>query len=86
METQQLDSLKENKNITIERIGSWIWVSGDTYPIKEKLKELHFFFSANKKAWYFNGDDVKKRIRGYYKNINELKNKFGYEELNPIAC
>ncbi len=27
------------ENITIELVGSWVWVSGDTKEIKEKLKE-----------------------------------------------
>lgn len=40
-------------NISIELIGSWIWVSGDTYPIKDRLKNLNFKWSANKKMWYW---------------------------------
>lgn len=78
--------LQKNNNIKIERIGSWIWVSGDTFEIKDTLKEMGFFYSGNKKAWYFNGDSVKRPCRAYYKNLNELKQKFGYQELNPIEC
>lgn len=40
-------------NISIELIGSWIWVSGDTYPVKDMLKGLNFKWSANKKMWYW---------------------------------
>ena len=29
------------ENITIELVGSWIWLSGDTKEIKDKLKELN---------------------------------------------
>ena len=59
---QQLKAI-ELKNCKIELIGSWLWVSGDTYTIKDKLKELGFFFSGNKKAWFFNGQSCKEKKR-----------------------
>lgn len=34
--------IKLKANITIELIGSWIWISGDSYSIKKQLKELGF--------------------------------------------
>lgn len=54
------DTLKEViKNVSIipgidiEICGSWIWVSGNTYPVRDRLKELNFKFSSKKKMWYF---------------------------------
>ena len=41
------------ENITIELVGSWVWVSGDTREIKEKLKEIGFKWASKKKMWYF---------------------------------
>jgi hypothetical protein len=38
--------------ITIERCGSWYWVSGETKPVKDKLLELGFKYSGNKQRWY----------------------------------
>jgi hypothetical protein len=38
--------------ITIEIVGSWIWVSGDTYSVKEDIKALGFKWSKNNKKWY----------------------------------
>lgn len=40
-------------DLDIEVIGSWVWVQGDTYPIKEKLSDLGFKWSRNKKSWYW---------------------------------
>jgi len=37
------------ENIIIEVVGSWIWLSGDTKIIKEKLKELNFKWASKKK-------------------------------------
>lgn len=39
--------------LIIELIGYWIWVSGNTKQHKEKLKELKFFWSNDKKMWYW---------------------------------
>lgn len=61
-------------NIIIELIGSWIWVSGDTYPIKKELKELAFKWSSSKKMWYYG-----KMILPYHVNpdIGSIREKYG---------
>lgn len=45
--------IKLKANITIELIGSWIWISGDSYSIKKQLKELGFKWASKKKMWYW---------------------------------
>ena len=68
------------ENVTIEIIGSWIWVSGNTFTYKDNLKALHFFYSKNKKAWYHNGDEKKSHRKGHY-SMNELRARWGAEEI-----
>lgn len=41
------------ENIHIELIGSWLWISGSTYPLREQLKALEFKYSPNKSSWYW---------------------------------
>lgn len=72
-----IEKLRRFENITIEILGSWIWVTGDTKAIKDQLKELHFFYSSKKAAWYFNGDEKKTRSRGHFGNYDDLKNHWG---------
>lgn len=62
------------ENITIELIGSWIWISGDTKTIKEKLKELGFKWASKKKMWYY-GEMKSKNPKP--KPIDEIKAKYG---------
>jgi len=38
------------ENITIEVIGSWIWLSGDTKIIKDKLRNLNFKWASKKRC------------------------------------
>lgn len=66
------------ENITIELIGSWIWVSGDTKEIKEKLKELGFKWASRKKQWYYG--EMKGRNHKE-KSLDEIKAKYGCETL-----
>jgi hypothetical protein len=61
------------ENITIELIGSWIWVSGDTKEIKDKLKELGFKWASKKKMWYY-GEMKAKNPKP--KSMDEIKAKY----------
>ena len=66
------------ENITIELVGSWIWVSGDTKEIKEKLKEIGFKWASKKKMWYY-GEMKAKNPNP--KSLDEIKAKYGSETL-----
>ncbi|MGE4382044.1 MAG: hypothetical protein AB7D41_02465 [Arcobacter sp.] len=66
------------ENITIELIGSWVWVSGDTKEIKDKLKELGFKWAMKKKMWYY-GEMKSKNPTP--KSMEEIKSKYGSETL-----
>lgn len=70
-----------NLDITIEIVGSWIWVSGKTYEHKEILKENGFKWASKKKQWYYNP------IKGYKKrskkslSYEKIKSIYGYETV-----
>ena len=66
------------ENIKIELIGSWIWVSGDTKEIKDKLKELGFKWASKKKMWFYG--EMKGR-NPQEKSMEEIKSKYGSETL-----
>lgn len=66
------------ENITIELVGSWVWVSGNTKEIKDKLKELGFKWASKKRMWYF-GEMKSKNPTP--KSMEEIKSKYGSETL-----
>ena len=66
------------ENITIELVGSWVWVSGDTKEIKEKLKEICFKWASKKRMWYF-GEMKSKNPTP--KSMEEIKSKYRSETL-----
>lgn len=65
------------ENIDIEICGTWIWVSGSTREIKEKLKELNFFWASKKKLWYWRDADYKSKNRNGEYTIETIRNIYG---------
>ena len=51
------------EGINIELCGSWIWITGNTYPVKDVLKKAGYYFATRKKAWYYHSDGWKKHGR-----------------------
>lgn len=75
-----IDALINLQGLEIEIIGSWLWVTGETYPIKETLKELGFKFSGKRKAWYFTKEQKKKR--GSKLTMDEIRDIYGSEKVS----
>ena len=62
-------------DITIEIVGSWVWVSGNTYAVKEDLKSAGFKFAPKKKMWFFAPYQTK---RVWTKSsMDDIRNKYG---------
>lgn len=66
-------------NLVIEIVGSWVWISGNTYPYREILKENKFYFSGAKKMWYFAENEKKQRASNL--SMDEIKSKYGSSKV-----
>jgi hypothetical protein len=69
------------EDIKIELIGTWIWVSGNTYPIREVIKKANFKFAPVKKMWYFHFGD-RSKSKGDM-NIDQIRSKYGSKDVKP---
>ncbi|MNY28341.1 hypothetical protein D3C86_1623120 [compost metagenome] len=67
--------------IVIELVGLWIWVTGQTYPVRAELKTAGLFFAPKKQAWYYRSEDLKE-LRGGRKSLDEIRSKYGSEVVN----
>lgn len=65
-------------NITIEICGSWIWISGNTYTVKNVLKDAGYFYAVAKKMWYWKPADYIHFKRTSTK-MEEIRAKYGSE-------
>ena len=86
-ESQVSEDLKEKvaqvivlPEVTVEIIGSWIWVTGKTKPVKEKLKEAGFKFSRKKTAWYWHRGKYRKFNKKEY-DLNTIRSMWGSETV-----
>ena len=69
--------------IIIEVVGNWIWVTGDTRPVKEALKEAGLFFAKKKIAWYYRSPEFK--TRGGNSTLEEIRRRYGSETVNNTS-
>ncbi|MBO5030316.1 MAG: J domain-containing protein [Lachnospiraceae bacterium] len=74
---QQIISLS---GITINLVGAWIWLDGNTYPYKDALKDIGFKWSKQRKMWHWhNGEYIRK---GNSKiAFVEIENKYGSKKF-----
>ena len=74
--------------VTVEICGSWVWITGDTKPVREILKEAGLRWASKKKAWYWSPEP--KRRRGPGMPMDWIRERYGSsrvqgEELNSLA-
>lgn len=65
----------------VEIIGSWVWVTRNSYPYKELLKSLNFRFASRKRAWYFHADEYHRRSKREV-SLDEIREKYGSQKVN----
>lgn len=79
-----IEQLIKFDNIVIDIVGCFIWISGNTYPVKEELKALGFRYSKNKKSWYIAPAEYMQNRKSYKRqySMEEIKNKYGCTTIN----
>lgn len=67
--------------IIIELIGCWIWIEGETFPIRNYLKENGFYYSKPKKAWYFRAEEHRAKYSSKME-LSVLKDIYGCTRIS----
>lgn len=73
---EMIQKIVRVKGIIVEICGSWIWLTGNTFPVHDTIHAFGFKFSRQKKAWYFSPYMAKKKVKGRY-NMNKIRSTFG---------
>mgnify|MGYP001767404205 CR=1 FL=1 len=68
--------------IDIEIIGSWVWLTGNTYANREAIKNAGFSFSHQKTAWYWHAGDYRKK-NGKMSSLDAVRAFWGSEKIQP---
>jgi hypothetical protein len=75
-----IDALVNVQNIDVEIVGKWLWVGGNTYPVRTILKGagLTFIKKAGVPYWVYKGTESKGRGN---MSIEEIKAKYGSHKI-----
>lgn len=74
-----INKLIKYPNLKIDIIGSWLWVSGETKPLKELLKELNFKWHSVRLSWYLKFTKTKSTLSTL--SFDELKDIYGGDTM-----
>ena len=78
---QRLDRIISLPGIVIELIGSWIWITGNTFAVRETLKGEGYNFSHPKSAWYWHKGEYFKKS-GKLMSMDEMRDVWGSEKVD----
>lgn len=74
------DFIQSFVGCTVELVGTWVYLCGNTYPYKDAIKENGFRFSGTKKKWYKAPYELKAKVkRGT--SFDKITAKYGYQAV-----
>lgn len=80
----RLDRIIFIPGIEIELIGSWIWITGNTFAVRETLKGEGYRFSHTKTAWYWHKGEYRKKS-GKLMSMDDMREAWGAQKVDPRA-
>ncbi len=78
-----INSLIHCDGVNIDIVGSWVWLTGNTYEYRDTIKGLGFKWANKKKAWYWHTDEYKCRRSNM--TLDEIKMKYGCQSVKTTA-
>ena len=78
---QALNAIFGLDGLAVEVCGAWVWVSGDTKPHKEALKQAGFKWASKKFMWYFRPENY--RVTGHSSEWSMEKIRESYGSKKP---
>lgn len=75
-------NLSTLSGITVEMCGSWLWISGNTFPVREQLKEFGCQWSKGKKKWYWTAQKDFTKARYKAPSMGEIRMRYGSQSVS----
>lgn len=79
-------------NVDILLVGTWIWVTGDTRPVKDQLKAIGLKWHSKRSKWFFHTKSYRRRYndKASFNDLCEIYGVKGYkaqaEEREALAA
>lgn len=80
---QKLIAIVAEAKVEINLIGRWIWITGDTKPLKEHFNKLGCIWHRDRSCWFWRS--ASDRGRGQGGNLDELASKYGCQDFSTKA-
>jgi len=71
----ELLALHLPEDVTLELIGTWVWVHGNTRPIKDKLADAGCIWHGIRQMWYWRQATYSRKFS--HKDFDDLRRSFG---------
>jgi len=69
------------EGLELEIIGTWLWVTGNTYAHRETLKSAGFSFAPVKKVWFYRASEYRTRTRSESHDMEDIRSKYGATKI-----
>ena len=76
-----MDALMKLQGLMVELCGSWLWISGDTKPVKDELKAAGCRWASKKSMWYWHPSDQAPKHRRGSSSMDQIRSKYGSRVL-----
>ena len=77
-----IDAIRTIPGLNLEICGKWLWITGDTYPVKEVLKKSGCRFSGKKKMWYWHNLEETHIFHSKNIDMDSIRVKYGSEKVD----
>lgn len=82
---EKVQALAALEGIVVELVGKWLWITGNTFPVKDAIKQAGFFWAKKKAAWFWRPEDAKCSARGKM-SLEEIKTKYGTTKIKSSSA
>lgn len=76
-----IDAIINLDGLNIEVCGLWVWVSGNTYAVKDTLKQNGFMWASQKKMWYWRPEEASCTGHRKSSDMESIRIKYGSEMI-----
>jgi hypothetical protein len=77
---KELQEKVKQEGLKLEITGTWLWVSGKTYAVRDTLKSIGFRYSSQKQSWYFR-DEESRSFNQTPLPMDQIRELYGSKEV-----
>lgn len=72
------------ENVSIDIIGTWLWVYGNTRPYKQSLKTLSLRWHSKREKWYYSKPSNFKKRYCKHMSYEDIKKSYGIYNADNV--